>query len=66
MFLFIVGPATMLTLATVDEFKVFSEKYNLEDVHILPPDENIRDWPVIGNNVYNQWAEASVNIADFL
>jgi len=65
MFLLIIGPATMLTLATVDEFKVIKELYNERLLSIPPPDENIRNWPVIGTPLFNLWTEASVNITDF-
>ncbi|HSO85031.1 MAG TPA: AI-2E family transporter, partial [Draconibacterium sp.] len=64
MFLFIIGPATMLTLATVDEFKVITEAYKEGRLQIPPPDETVRNWPVIGDNLYNLWNEASVNVKD--
>jgi len=70
MFLLIIGPATMLMLATVDEFKVlsaaYSEAYSEGNLHIPPPDENIKNWPVIGNALYGHWTEASANISGFL
>jgi predicted PurR-regulated permease PerM len=64
MFLFIIGPATMLTLATVDEFKVITEAYKEGRLHIPPPDDTVKSWPIIGDNLYNLWNEASVNIKD--
>lgn len=65
MFLFIIGPATMLTLATVDEFKVIKELYG-EGLHsIPPPDENVKNWPVIGPALFEQWTEISADIKDF-
>ena len=65
MFLLIIGPATMLTLATVDEFKALNETYGVENMQIPPPDENIKNWPFIGNPLYNLWMEASDNLTDF-
>lgn len=65
MFLLIIGPATMLMLATVDEFKVIKELYSERLLSIPPPDENIMNWPVIGAPLFNLWTEASVNITDF-
>jgi predicted PurR-regulated permease PerM len=66
MFMFIIGPAIMLTLATVDEFKVLHAAYNEENLNIPAPGENVKDWPVIGETLYEQWSEASANITGFL
>jgi predicted PurR-regulated permease PerM len=66
MFLLIIGPATMLTLATVDEFKVISNAYSEGKLQIPPPAENVKNWPVIGTALYNQWSEASVNLTGFI
>jgi predicted PurR-regulated permease PerM len=66
MFLLIIGPATMLMLATVDEFKVLSAAYSEGNLHIPPPDENVKNWPLIGSSLYEQWSEASANITDFI
>lgn len=66
MFLLIIGPATMLMLATVDEFKVLSAAYAEGNLQIPPPNENVKNWPVIGNTLFEQWSEASDNITDFI
>ena len=65
MFLLIIGPATMLTLATVDEFKNIRELYNEGLIIIPPPDENVKNWPVIGSAVFEQWTAISANILEF-
>jgi predicted PurR-regulated permease PerM len=66
MFLFIVGPATMLILATVDEFKVLNTAYSEGNMQIPPPNEIVKEWPVIGNKLYELWADASENITGFI
>jgi predicted PurR-regulated permease PerM len=66
MFLLIIGPATMLTLATVDEFKVIKAAYDEGNLQIPPPDENVKNWPLIGNSLYEQWYEASTSITIFI
>lgn len=65
MFLLIIVPATMLTLATVDEFKTLKELHNEGLLIIPPPDENIKSWPVIGPTLFEQWTEISSNILEF-
>jgi len=66
MFLFIIGPATMLTLATVDEFKVIKTAYDEGILHIPPPNENVKNWPLIGNALFEQWTDASTSITIFI
>lgn len=66
MFLLVIGPATTLMLATVDEFKVLSAAYTEGNLQIPPPGENVKNWPFIGNALYEQWSEASENITGFI
>jgi predicted PurR-regulated permease PerM len=66
MFLLIIGPATMLMLASADEFKVISSAYAEGNLQIPPPNENVKNWPVIGNVLFAQWTDASANITAFL
>lgn len=66
MFLLVIGPATSLLLATIDEFKVISNAYSEGMLQIPPPDERVKEWPVIGNSLYVYWSEASTNISSFI
>lgn len=66
MFLLIIGPATMLTLATVDEFKVIKTAYDAGNLQIPPPNENVKNWPLIGNALFEQWTDASTSITIFI
>jgi len=66
MFLLIIGPATMLTLATVDEFKVIKSAYDEGNLQIPAPEENVKNWPLIGNALYVQWTDASTSITNFI
>jgi predicted PurR-regulated permease PerM len=66
MFLLIVGPATMLMFATIDEFKALGAVYSAGNLQIPPPGENVKNLPVIGNFLFNQWSEASANITGFI
>jgi predicted PurR-regulated permease PerM len=66
MFLLIIGPATSLLLATIDEFKTLSVAYTEGKLQIPAPDESVKNWPVIGNTLYGYWSEASENITNFI
>jgi predicted PurR-regulated permease PerM len=56
----------MLILATVDEFKVLNKAYSEGNMQIPPPDESVKEWPVIGDKLFELWADASANITGFL
>ena len=66
MFLLVIGPATTLMLATVDEFKVLSAAYAEGNLQIPAPAENVKNWPFIGSKLFELWTEASVNITGFI
>lgn len=65
MYLLVIGPASMLMFATVDEFKVINSAYQEGALHIPPPSENIKDWPLIGSKLFELWNEASTSITGF-
>jgi len=66
MLLLIIGPAVWLLFATVDEFKELGHAYKTGQLHIPPPTEQVKAWPLIGSKVYSYWSEASTNLTDFI
>jgi predicted PurR-regulated permease PerM len=62
MLMLIIGPAVWLFLATVDEFKELGNAYRAGSLHIPPPAEKIKSWPVIGSTVYENWLNASQDL----
>jgi predicted PurR-regulated permease PerM len=61
--LIIVGPATWLALGLVDSLRVISERLDLANLAIPAPSESIRDWPLIGEPIYQFWELASTNLS---
>jgi len=66
MYLLIIGPATSLLLATVDEFKNLVNAYKDGALQIPPPEENVKNLPLIGSKMYELWNEASINLTGLL
>ena len=60
--LLLIGPAIWLLMATVDEFKELGNAYRTGSLHIPPPTEDVKSWPIIGKKVYENWAQASQDI----
>jgi len=59
MLLLIIGPAVWLLFATVDEVKELGNAYRADELHIPPPAEKVKAWPIIGSTVYDNWSKAS-------
>lgn len=66
MLLMIIGPAVWLMVATVDEFKELGNAYRTGELHIPPPSEKVKTWPLIGSKVHSYWSEASTNLTGFV
>jgi len=62
----IIGPAVALLLATVDEFKILATSYKAGELHIPPPAEQVKEWPLIGAQAYDYWTQASTNLTTLI
>ena len=59
----IMGPAIWLLLATVSEFKDLVTSYRAGELFIPAPEVGVKNWPLIGPNIYAYWAKASTNLS---
>jgi predicted PurR-regulated permease PerM len=57
------GPATWLGLGLVDGLRNISDQLTSGDIAIPSPPDGVRDWPLIGEPLYNVWDKASENLA---
>ena len=57
--LIVIGPATWLALGLVDSLRMISERLDFSTLTIPPPPKSVKDWPVIGNPIYQFWDLAS-------
>ena len=65
--LLIIAPMLFLLMSSIDEFKDIKDFFYVDGkLQIPPPIEEIKNWPLIGNKVYDFWFEASLNIQLFL
>ena len=55
-------PTILVSNSIVDTTKVLSERYTAGSLEIPAPPESVREWPVIGEDVYEIWAESSTNL----
>ena len=60
--LIVIGPATWLALGLVDSLRMVSERLDFSTLTIPPPSKSVKEWPLIGNPIYQFWDLASTNL----
>jgi len=58
----IILPTGLLISSLVDEVKEFKVSYENGTLTIPAPAEKVKEWPIIGDKLYNTWQSASVNL----
>lgn len=64
--LIVILPSVLLISSLVDEVKILKTNYDNGNLSIPPPTENVKTWPIIGNDLYDIWHTASVNLEDII
>lgn len=62
----VIVPAWMFADSMISGFQGFHAGTESGEFHINPPSENVKNWPVVGERLYNGWAAASSNLEQFL
>jgi predicted PurR-regulated permease PerM len=58
----LIVPAVWLLFSTVSEFKEIAELYRAGQFNIPPPPDRVKEWPVIGKQMFDLWTAASTNL----
>jgi predicted PurR-regulated permease PerM len=58
----IIGPLTWLGLGLVEGLRTISEQLGSERLSVPSPPAAIRNWPLVGDRLYDLWAQASTNL----
>src|SRR5439155_11248095 len=64
--LFIVGPATWLGVGLMEGLRSLSDRLGSGVLAVPAPSEAVKDWPLIGNQLYQFWDLASTNLGQAL
>jgi predicted PurR-regulated permease PerM len=59
----ILVPVISLSGSMIDSAKEMSEQFQAGRLHVPPPSESVREWPLVGEKVYKGWHQASVDLA---
>ena len=58
----LLGPATWLVLSLIDSLSSLSERLDLAHLTVPSPPETVKDWPLVGQPIYQFWDLASTNL----
>jgi predicted PurR-regulated permease PerM len=58
----IIGPATWLALGLIDSLRAISDDLDVSTLTVPAPPLAIKDWPLIGAQIYQFWDLASTNL----
>lgn len=57
-------PTVLLGMSLVEHIASILSQWQQGTLEVAPPDESVKDWPVVGERVYAIWLEASDNLAE--
>lgn len=61
--LIVIGPATWLALGLVDSLRAISDRLDPSMLTIPPPSNSVKEWPLIGEPIYQFWDLAATNFS---
>jgi predicted PurR-regulated permease PerM len=64
--LIFIVPTWFLIGSLVGEVKVLKASYADGTLAVPPPTENVKQWPIIGQKLYDTWLKAHENIEEFI
>ena len=62
----IILPTGLLIGSLVEEVKGLKESYDNGTLTIPPPTEKVKEWPIVGDKLYDTWYAASDNLGQFV
>ena len=62
----IIVPATHMTQSIVGSTKVILHQFEEGALKIAPPNEKVKDWPLVGKKIYSVWSNANSDIEGFI
>ncbi|UCB55823.1 MAG: AI-2E family transporter [Thiotrichales bacterium] len=58
----LITPAMMISDSIIQTSQVLSDKYEQGQLQIPPPQDNVKEWPLVGEKLYGVWSQASTNL----
>ena len=58
----LITPTVMISNSIIDTSSIIAERYEAGEFDIPPPNDSVKDWPVIGEKTHAVWLQASNNL----
>ncbi len=58
----LITPAVMISNSILDTSVIITERYEAGTLEISPPDDSVKDWPLVGEKLHSLWLQASNDI----
>ncbi|NOQ89144.1 MAG: AI-2E family transporter [Gammaproteobacteria bacterium] len=58
----LITPTVMISNSVIDTSSVISERYEAGTLEIPPPNDSVKEWPLIGEKTHEVWLQASDNL----
>ena len=52
----------MISDSIIETSQKLSERYEQGKLHIPPPQESVKEWPLVGERIHAVWSQASENL----
>ncbi len=58
----LITPTLMISNSVIESSQAISAKYGQGQLQIPPPEEGVKEWPLVGEKLYAFWSQASTNL----
>jgi predicted PurR-regulated permease PerM len=62
----LITPTVMISNSVIDSSAIITERYESGTLHVPPPNDSVKEWPLIGEKTHAVWAQASENLENTL
>jgi len=60
----LITPTVLISNSIIDTSSMISEQYEQGVLEIPPPDDSVKEWPVVGEKLHGLWLQASVDLGE--
>ncbi len=62
----LITPTVMISNSVIETSSIISERYEAGILDIPPPNDSVKEWPLVGEKLHTIWAQASNNLENTL
>ncbi len=62
----LITPTVMISNSIIDTSSIITESYEAGTLEIPPPNESVKEWPLVGEKLHGVWSQASDDLEDTL